>query len=28
NTVEGMEFMMEKLRGTKSNKEFLRSMSS
>ena len=28
NTVEGMEFLMEKLRGTKSNKEFLRSMSS
>jgi len=28
NTVEGMEFMLEKMRGTKSNKEFLRSMSS
>ena len=28
NTVEAMEFMIEKMRGTKSNKEFLRSMSS
>jgi transcription termination factor Rho len=28
NTVEAMEFMTEKMRGTKSNKEFLRSMSS
>jgi transcription termination factor Rho len=28
NTVEGMEFMLEKMRGTKANKEFLRMMSS
>jgi len=28
NTVEAMEFMLEKMRGTKSNKEFLRMMSS
>jgi transcription termination factor Rho len=28
NTVEAMEFTLEKMRGTKSNKEFLRSMSS
>ena len=28
NTVEAMEFTIEKMRGTKSNKEFLRSMSS
>ena len=28
NTVDAMEFMLEKMRGTKSNKEFLRSMSS
>ncbi len=28
NTVEAMEFSLEKMRGTKSNKEFLRSMSS
>ena len=28
NTVEGMDFLLEKMRGTKSNKEFLRSMSS
>ena len=27
-TVEAMEFMLEKMRGTKSNKEFLRSMNS
>jgi transcription termination factor Rho len=27
-TVEAMEFLTEKMRGTKSNKEFLRSMSS
>jgi transcription termination factor Rho len=28
NTVDAMEFMMEKMRGTKANKDFLRSMSS
>jgi transcription termination factor Rho len=28
NTVEAMEFMMEKMRGTKSNTEFLKSMNS
>ncbi len=28
NTVEAMEFMLEKMRGTKSNKEFLKMMSS
>ena len=28
NTVDAMEFMLEKMRGTKTNKEFLRSMSS
>jgi len=28
NPVEAMEFMMEKMRGTKSNKEFLKSMNS
>ncbi len=28
NTVEAMEFLTEKMRGTKSNKEFLKSMSS
>jgi transcription termination factor Rho len=28
NTVEATEFLMEKMRGTKSNKEFLKSMSS
>jgi len=28
NTVEAMDFMLEKMRGTKTNKEFLRSMSS
>jgi transcription termination factor Rho len=28
NTVDAMEFMQEKMRGTKTNKEFLRSMSS
>jgi len=28
NTVEGMDFLLEKMRGTRSNKEFLRSMSS
>jgi len=28
NTVDAMEFSLEKMRGTKSNKEFLRSMSS
>jgi transcription termination factor Rho len=28
NTVDAMEFTLEKMRGTKSNKEFLRSMSS
>ena len=28
NTVEAMEFTLEKMRGTKSNKEFLKSMSS
>ncbi|HUI66214.1 MAG TPA: transcription termination factor Rho [Bacteroidota bacterium] len=28
NTVDAMEFVLEKMRGTKSNKEFLRSMSS
>ncbi|RPH34974.1 transcription termination factor Rho [bacterium] len=28
NTVDAMEFMLEKMRGTKSNKEFLKSMSS
>src|SRR5512136_1204496 len=28
NTVEAMEFVLEKMRGTKSNKEFLRAMSS
>jgi transcription termination factor Rho len=28
NSVEGLEFMLEKMRGTKSNKEFLKSMSS
>jgi transcription termination factor Rho len=28
NTVEAMDFMLEKMRGTKSNKEFLKSMSS
>ena len=27
-TVEGMEFLTEKMRGTKSNKEFLKSMNS
>ncbi len=27
-TVESMEFLLEKMRGTKSNKEFLRSMNS
>lgn len=27
-TVEAMEFMLEKMRGTKSNKEFLRSMNT
>lgn len=27
-TVEAMEFLLEKMRGTKSNKEFLRSMNS
>lgn len=26
--VDAMEFLLEKMRGTKSNKEFLRSMSS
>jgi transcription termination factor Rho len=26
--VEAMEFLLEKMRGTKSNKEFLKSMSS
>ena len=26
--VEAMEFLQEKMRGTKSNKEFLKSMSS
>jgi transcription termination factor Rho len=28
NSVEAMEFVLEKMRGTKANKEFLRSMSS
>jgi transcription termination factor Rho len=28
NTVEAMEFLVEKMRGTKSNREFLKSMSS
>jgi transcription termination factor Rho len=28
NTVEAMDFMLEKMRGTKTNKEFLKSMSS
>ena len=28
NTVEAMEFTLEKMRGTKSNKEFLKMMSS
>jgi transcription termination factor Rho len=28
NTVEAMEFLTEKMRGTKSNKEFLKSMNS
>ena len=28
NTVEAMEFLTEKMRGTKSNKDFLKSMSS
>jgi transcription termination factor Rho len=28
NTVEAMEFLVEKMRGTKSNKEFLKSMNS
>ena len=28
NTVDAIEFMLEKMRGTKTNKEFLRSMSS
>ena len=28
NPVEAMEFMMDKMRGTKSNKEFLKSMNS
>ncbi len=28
NTVEAMDFLLEKFRGTKSNKEFLRSMNS
>jgi len=28
NTVEAMDFVLEKMRGTKSNKEFLRSMNS
>jgi transcription termination factor Rho len=28
NIVEAMEFLVEKMRGTKSNKDFLRSMSS
>ena len=28
NPVDAMEFMMEKMRGTKSNKEFLRQMNS
>ena len=28
NTVDAMEFTLEKMRGTKSNKEFLKSMSS
>jgi len=28
NTVDAMEFITEKMRGTKSNKEFLRAMSS
>jgi transcription termination factor Rho len=28
NPVDAMEFMIEKMRGTKNNKEFLRSMSS
>jgi transcription termination factor Rho len=28
NTVEAMEFLIEKMRGTKNNKEFLRSMNS
>jgi transcription termination factor Rho len=27
NVVEAMEFLTEKMRGTKSNREFLRSMS-
>jgi transcription termination factor Rho len=27
-TVEAMEFLMEKIRGTKSNKEFLKYMNS
>ena len=28
NPVEAMEFLLEKMRGTKSNKEFLKSMNS
>ena len=28
NTVDAMDFTLEKMRGTKSNKEFLRSMSN
>jgi transcription termination factor Rho len=28
NTVDAMEFVLEKMRGTKSNKDFLKSMSS
>jgi transcription termination factor Rho len=28
NPVEAMEFMMDKMRGTKSNKEFLKLMNS
>ena len=27
-TIEAMEFLVEKMRGTKSNKEFLKSMNS
>jgi len=27
-TTEAMEFLLEKMRGTKTNKEFLRSMNS
>jgi transcription termination factor Rho len=28
NPVDAMEFLLDKMRGTKTNKEFLRSMSS